>query len=280
LPGPLFCPRQRRFLVSGDACGVVDCAPTERRRKHLPRSFPPSSRSISSSGSNGAKRRPKWRTSCFRTGSWLIGRRGARAQSQARPRVRVANAAPCSPNRPSRYPRTISRTPRRASPNSSDPRPPTGGLHCFREVLDRELVAERRPQALDIVDLLDEGAGLTADRRRSSRRPPPVSASLWSAPPWIGLPAHADRSLPVLPPRSIGDRGRVLDAADGTVDEAQALRATGGDRHVERLDRQATFRDDRRASGRPGRRRRRADRRRRTNRTALPAPFCFRRHFT
>jgi hypothetical protein len=185
---------------------VVDCAPTERRRKHLPRSFPPSSRSISSSGSNGAKRRPKWRTSCFRTGSWLIGRRGARAQSQARPRVRVANAAPCSPNRPSRYPRTISRTPRRASPNSSDPRPPTGGLHCFREVLDRELVAERRPQALDIVDLLDEGAGLTADRRRSSRRPPPVSASFMKRSALIAA-AHADRETSG-PPAALDRRSR------------------------------------------------------------------------
>jgi len=28
--------------------------------------------------------------------------------------------------------------------------------------LDRELIAERRPQALDIADLLDEGASLTA----------------------------------------------------------------------------------------------------------------------
>src|SRR5271165_5351684 len=98
-------------------------------RKHIHGSFPRSSRSISSSGSNGARRRGKWRArlgwraSYFMIGLRPIGR-AAPPGSIASAGARWGGERPLrrSPRRPSLRPRTPARPPRGAPTSSSRPR--------------------------------------------------------------------------------------------------------------------------------------------------------------
>jgi hypothetical protein len=134
----------------------------EACRKHLQASFPPRSGPVSSGGSNGRGRRQNGVQAALRLAHRLSGggapglnrKRGRKFGWRAPPAALPESSKPVSADDFEDAKARIAKLERSSAANRR--------ISFFREVLDRELMAERRPQALDIVDLLVEGPSLTA----------------------------------------------------------------------------------------------------------------------